>query len=296
MRRLRILVGLALLPCASVAAAQQVIRDEEILASDRPEAWAMNYAMAGSFMTAFGESPALAPGQWSLSAEVGHIPRLSEGQQRVGFGGDKAEDLNKSPVFGRGRVALGLPGGWIAEVGYTPPLSIDGTQPNDLFALALGRRWIDREPWTWSARVFAQHGSASGDITCPAQVVGPFDEQTNPFGCVAPSQDRIALNHYGLDSTIGWGGAWRWHATGGLVRTEPTVQIDALVFAVRDRSHLVARGVLPYMALGVTRELAPGWTVAAEVLHVPLDVRRDPDVGVDNDAFTSLRLRLTWVP
>lgn len=296
MARVLALIGFVLLCWGSVVSAQTIITDEEILASDRPEAWAMNYAMAGSFMTAFGETPTLAPGQWSVAAEVGHIPRLSEAQQRVGFGGDKAEDLNKSPVFGRGRISLGLPGGWIAEVGYTPPVSIDGTKPHDLFALALGRRLLERDTWTWSARAFGQHGSASGDITCPEQVVGPFDAQTNPFGCVAPSHDRIALNYYGLDSTIGWGGSWRWHATGGLVRTEPAVQIDALVFTARDRSHLVARGVLPYLALGVSHKLAPRWTVAAEVLHVPLDVRRDPEGGVDNDAFTSLRLRLGWSP
>lgn len=297
MRHRILLAGLLALAALPAAQSQSVITDEEILVSDRPEAWAMNYAMAASFMTAFGESPTLAPGQWSVALEAGHIPRLSPAQQRVGFGGDKAEDLNKSPVFGRGRISLGLPAGWIAEFGYTPPLTIEGVTPRDLLALAVGRRLIDRDGWTWSARVFGQHGSAGGDITCPEAVVGPFDPDDNPFGCVAPSRDRIALNYYGVDSTFGWGhGPWRWHATGGLVRTEPSVQIDALVFTVRDRSHLVARGVLPIFAIGVARELRPHWTVAAEVLHVPLDVRRDAEAGVDNDAFTSLRLRLVWSP
>jgi hypothetical protein len=282
---------------AQGAHAQTVIRDEEILASDRPEAWAMNYVSASSFMTAFGETPALARWDWRIAAELNHVPELSESQQQVGFGGDKAEDLNKSPVFGRARLALGLPGGWVAELGYTPPLTINGTRTHDLFALAFGRRLLERDAWTLSARAFGQHGSATGDITCPEQVVGPFDPESNPFGCVAPSHDRIALNHYGADATLAWGdGDWRWHATLGVVRTEPTVQVDALVFTVRDNSHLVARGVLPTVALGAGYALAPHWRASAELLHVRMDVRRDPGGRSEDDAFTGLRLRLDWLP
>lgn len=278
------------------AQAQEVIRDEEILASDRPEAWAMHYVSAASFLTAFGATPELSPGEWDLAADLGHVPRLSTAQQRVGFGGEKAEDLNKSPVFGRVRARLGLPGHWVAELGWTPPLKIDGTRTHDLFALALGRRLLTQERWNLSARVFGQHGSATGDITCPAQVVGPFDAQTNPFGCRAASRDRIALNHYGTDATFAWGRVWRGHATLGLVRNEPQVQVDALVFSVRDRSHLVGRGVLPYLALGLSRSLARQWEAAAELLHVPLDVRRTATGGVESDAFTGLRLQLRFRP
>lgn len=278
------------------AQAQEVIRDEEILAADRPEAWAMHYVSAASFLTAFGATPELASGAWDVAGDLGHVPRLSTEQQRVGFGGEKAEDLNKSPVFGRLRARLGLPGGLVAELGWTPPVTIDGTRTHDLFALALGRRLLSRERWSLSARLFGQHGSATGDITCPREVVGPFDPQDNPFGCVAPSKDRIALNHYGLDATFGGTGVWRPHATLGLVRNEPSVQVDALVFRVRDRSHLVARGVLPYLALGFARPLGTRWEAAAEVLHVPLEVRRTAGSRRESDAFTSLRLQLRWRP
>ena len=294
MRRAAAFVLLALL--GARAQAQEVIRDEEILAADRPEAWAMSYVSAASFLTAFGATPELAPGDWDVAGDLGHVPRLSTEQQRVGFGGDKAEDLNKSPVFGRVRGRVGLPGGFVAELGWTPPLTLDGTRTHDLFALALGRRLLTRERWSLSARAFGQHGSATGDITCPRDVVGPFDAQDNPFGCVAASHDRIALNHYGADATLAGSGAWRPHATLGLVRNEPTVQVDALVFSVRDRSHLVARGVLPYFALGVAHPLGARWEAAAEVLYVPLEVRRTAAGGDENDAFTGLRLQLRFLP
>ena len=276
--------------------AQAIFRDDEILVSDRPEAWAMNYFAASSFMTAFGESPALAPGRWEVALELGHIPHLSEAQRRVGFAGFKTEDLNKSPVFGRLRLTVGLPGRWIAEVGYTPPVSIDGTRTRDLVALAVGRRVIERGAYTLSARVFAQHGEAEGDITCPGDLAGVSDSERNPFGCQAASNDRITLNYYGIDLTSGWtAGPWHWHAGLGLARTELAVQVDALTYDVRDRSRLVAHGVLPFLAVGARRDIGPRWSVGMEVLHVPLTVRRDPTLSQEQDPMTSLRLQLRYL-
>lgn len=291
LRRAACLFLLALPP----AAAQTVLDDEEILASDRPEAWAMNYVLASTTMTAFGATPVLARGNWEVSADLGHVPELSRAQQRVGFGGEKAEDLNKSPVFGRVRLGLGLGAGVVAELGWTPPVSIDGARPRDLVSLSFGRRWTHDDGWSLSARVFGQHGRATGDITCPRAVAGPFDPQTNPFGCVRRSNDRIALNAYGADLTWASAGDWAWHATLGVQRTEPRVRVDARVFTVIDRSRLVARGVLPYAAIGMGRALGPQWHAAAELLYVPIDVRRTPG-EVENDALASLRLRLRWTP
>lgn len=290
-------LAVLLIGCGALAPAWcgNVIQGVERVASDQPEAWAMHYVSAPTFLTGFGASPALAAGEWRLDLELGHIPALSREQQRVGFGGEKAEDLNKSPLFGRVRGRLGLGAGWVAELGYTPPLTIDGTRTRDLFALGLGRRLAVGEAWSWSARLFGQHGRARGDITCPAEVAGPFDPERNPFGCVQASRDRIALNHYGLDSTLSLNRRdWDWHATTGVVRNEPAVQVDARVFTVRDRTQLIARGVLPYVALGLRRPLGTRWTLGAELMHVPLDVRRTAQGRVENDPFTALKLSLGW--
>ena len=288
------LAGILLLAPA-LAGAQTVLDDEEFVASDSPEAWAMNYVVASTTMTAFGATPERAIGEWDVAIDVGHVPHLSREQQRVGFAGEKAEDLNKSPVFGRLRVGIGLGAGVYGELGYTPPLEIDGARPRELFSLALGKRWWRRDEWSLSSRVFGQHGSAHGDITCPEEIAGPFDRETNPFGCVEASDDRIALNYYGADLTFAGGTAWRWHATAGVLRTEPTVRVDARVFTVIDNSRLVARGVLPFLAAGVGRELSPGWTLTGELLHVPLDVQRTPG-EVENDPLTSVRLQLRYAP
>jgi hypothetical protein len=274
---------------------ESVYHQDERLASDRPEAWAMNYFAASSLMTAFGETPALRPGQWQAAIELGHIPRLSEEQQQVGFNAFKREDLNKSPVFGRLRLALGLPAGWIAELGYTPPLAIDGTRSRDLVALALGHRLIERGAYTLSARAFGQHGGAQGDITCPAELAGVDDSERNPYGCQAASDDHVTLNYYGVDLVSGWNaGPWHWHADMGVARTETAVQVDAITFDFRDRSRLVARDVLSFVAIGTGRDIGAHWRVGVELLHVPLAVRRGPGATRENDPLTSVRVQVRY--
>lgn len=288
-------LGLLLAASSPGARAQDVFRDDEHLADDRPEAWAMQRATGVTLMTAFGPAPALAPGQWQAALEAGHLPRLSEAEQRVGFHGTKREDLDKAPFFGRVRALLGLPAGWVAELGYTPSLEIDGMHADDLFAVAIGRRLVEGDRFVLSLRAFGQHGGMHGDITCPAELAGIEDSTRNPYGCQAPSHDRVTLNHYGLDLTGGWQSqAWLWHASLGAVRSEPEVQVDALTYDVRDRSRLVARDVLPFVTVGVQRGLSPRWSVGVEVLHVPLTVRRTMDADRDYEGLTSLRVQLRY--
>jgi hypothetical protein len=287
------LLALALLGRAVLA--QTIVHDDEHLATDRPEAWAMNHVAASTFLTALGESPAMAPGRWDIVLEATVIPRLSDAQQQVGFRGFKKEDLNRSPVFGRLRVRFGLPAGWVAEVAYTPPLEIHGTRPRDLFAVAIGHRIVERAGWTLSARAFGQHGAAQGDITCPARLAGVADREENPSGCVAASDDRIELDYYGVDvvasRTIG---RWRGYADLGAIRSELAVQVDAPVFDVRDRSRLTARNVLPYIALGATYDFDAHWSAGVEGLYVPLVVKREDGGERENDPFTTVRVQLRY--
>lgn len=286
----------AFLIFVSPLAAQPVIQDNERLASDRPEAWAMNYLTATSFMTAFGATPKLATGDFNVAIELGEIPHLDSSQRQVGFNGFKNEDLNKSPVFGRLRGWIGLPRGLAMELAYTPPVEIDGAEPQDLFAAAIGGRVLERESFVLSARLFGQHGAVTGDVTCPGEVAGVIDPELNPYGCRAPSDDRLDMNYYGLEATASWlpHPQWEWHASLGTVRTESEVQVDALTYGVRDRSRLVTKGMLPYIALGVGRRWEHGWRVALEVLHVPLDVRREAGVSREDDPLTSIRLQVRY--
>lgn len=289
---LAVLLPLAL---ASPARAQMVIRDDEVLDGDRPEAWAMHYMTATTLMTAFGPSPVLAPGHWQVAAELGEVPHLDTAQRDVGFNGTKAEDLNKSPVFGRVRGWIGLPGGFVAELAWTPPVEIDGAKPRDIWAAAIARRVVDKNGLVVSLRAFGQHGAVVGDVTCPAELANVQDFDLNPYGCEAPSSDTLQLNYYGLESTAALQhGPWTWHLTGGIVRMENEVQVDALTYGFRDYSRLTATDDVGYVAFGVGRTLPKGWGVAAEVLYVPLTVLRPAENSPDNDPLVSFRLQLRY--
>ncbi|MGQ0799816.1 MAG: hypothetical protein ACT4NL_06860 [Pseudomarimonas sp.] len=295
MRTLTLLVFAGACSMPLPASAQAVISDREQVGSDRPEAWAMNFAISSTLMSAFGALPELRTGEWRAALELSEVPHLSRAQQQVGFGGEKAEDLNKLPAFGRVRAWIGLPAGWVAELGFTPPIRINGTKASDLIAVAVGKKLVDADTWSLSARVVGQHGRVDGDITCPAELAGPFDATANPFGCVAPSSDRISLNYYGLDLTAATqGDPWAWHVTAGMLRSEPEVQVDALVFTVRDRSRVLSRSVLPYLAVGTQRSLNAHWSIGAEWLYVPLVVRRSSSGGIEDDPYLGLRVQLRY--
>ena len=70
------------------------------------------------------------------------------------------------------------------------------------------------------------------------------------------------------------------------------VLIPLLLHRMRNRE--LPHVVLPTFALGGSYALTPRWRAGAELLHVPMDVRRDPQRASQDDAFTGLRLRLDW--
>jgi hypothetical protein len=280
---------------AAHAQAVPVVRFDEILAPDRPEAWAMQYVAAATLPAGYSPCPALAPGAWELAGELAQMPSIDEDRRRVGFEGTKVENLNTAPVFGRLRGALGLPGRWRLEAGWTPPVTLDGARPQELVSLAVGKRWLVGEAWSLDARAFGQHGSIGGDFTCPAELAGVADPDANPFGCEAPSSDRFRVRQYGLEGAFAWTRqAWRLHASAGAVRNELVVDVDAFVYGVHDRSQLVIHDTRPFLALGASRDLGAHWRLEANWLHVPLSVRREGER--EDDAFGALRAALAWRP
>ncbi len=284
-----------LLTAAGSASGQTVIENNRAVAVDTPEAWAMRYFAGTTLLTSFGETPEIPAWHWSIALDMGSIPRLSDAQQRVGFGGFKHEDLNKTPVFGRARLSLGLPERWVVEFGYTPPLEINGARPRNVFALALGRRIVEAEGFTVSMRALGQIGEVRGDITCPASLAGSTDLSVNPYGCQAPSRDTFTTDYYGGDVTLGWtSGNWQAYGSLGIVRANLGVQVDAQLFDANDRSRLTSRSNLRWLTLGSRYAFDRGWSVAAEWLYVPLGVRRPPDLNLDQEPLNSFRLQLRY--
>jgi hypothetical protein len=258
---------------------------------ERPEAWAMAYMTASTLYHGFDVPNTVQPRALRFGAEIANIPKIDEADLRVGFNGNKLEDLNKSPVFGRGRLWVGLPWDLSMELAYTPPVQIDGVRADRIVGLALGRPLFRHDNWRIGARAFAQHGRASGDITCSREVVafGVDDFENNPFGCRAPSDDEAELDHYGVEFSAIWQRdglspmvAW------SIARIDPHVQVNAQVFDTVDRAQLATEGYLRSGTLGVEYRMKNDmrWFLAGT--WTPLEVDRRN--GRESDDFWSIHL------
>lgn len=283
--------------CSSVFA-QDILNDYEKVALNSPEGWAMAHTLASALNLGAAPAQTLGLWQWRLSAQLSSIPHLSREEQRVGFGGFKLEDMNKSPVFGRGLVSVGLPAGFTGELSWTPEVQIDGAKPEHLFGVALERALVQVGPWQFGARVYAVRGDGTGDTTCSKRVAGfAAGSADNPFGCIAPSADRIRMDQEGVElmlSRSSADGRWQPFAAYADTRLHPYVGINAQVFTSIDRSELEAEGNVQSYSLGTTFQSSPSWRVSAALSYTPLDVRRPPLRETGNGDFWSVRVALAW--
>lgn len=293
-------LGVLLAAIAGPAFAQddgiRITRDDQSVGRTTPEAWAMRYLAGTTILTSFGEAAPAAPGRWNVAADVGHIPRLDEARRTVGLGGIKTEDLDKSPVFGRIRATVALADGWFAQVAWTPPLEVRGSKARRFFAGSLGRRIVDESGFALSASALGQAGEVQGDITCPARLAGNPDPVENPYGCRAPSRDVFTVDYLGAEATATWRrDGWSWHAGAGIAKSRLTAQVDALLApGLNERTKLTSAGTLPWLVAGGRYALDRRWSLAGEVLYVPLEVVRPPSAARERDSLASLRAQVRY--
>lgn len=295
----RIMRGLLTFSClfASVAAsAQQVIGTDEVLAAERPEAWAMAFRGAAIQPLGVAGTPKPGRGGIALGIAMAEQPHISTARRRVGFDGSKLEDLNKGPAFAALWLSTGLGAHASVALGWTPPVTIDGARPHGLLALTLDSWPVRLHKVQIGLRAFHQRGAVVGDITCDRDTAGfaPGSE-ANPFGCRAPSRDSFELRQSGLEAALLFGtetARWRPYLSVGLTRADYQTQIDAEVFSVRDRTRLGSRRTLRTIAVGVGVEPSPGWQAAVGLAWTPLSVRRPPLRERASDDLYSLNLRL----
>jgi hypothetical protein len=295
-----VLLGMSLATAQQPALAQDVLFDYERESFDSPEGWAMAHTVSASLNLGAGPAATLERGDWRVSAELGSIPHLSREEQRVGFGGYKLEDMNKSPVFGRGRLHVGLPGAITAELSWTPPLEINGGKPQHLFGVALERNLWRGEDWSLGGRLFALRGDARGDTTCSRSVARQAPGSAgNLYGCRAPSDDTLRMDHEGIELMLSRRvGDGRWQPFVALASTHmnPYVEIEALVFDSLDLSELESSGTVQTLSAGTQWRVSPQWQASLALSWTPLDVRRPPQFNSASQDYWSVRVGLGWQP
>ena len=281
---------------AGPACAQEVIRFDEHLDSDRPEAWAMNYFTSITLLSGLSVPRSREAGSVEIAAEAGWIPYLGKGERTVGFNGTKEEDLNHSPVFARPRVTIGLPWRTALTLSYVPPLRIAGLKPH-LFAFALERPLYERDPITLGVRFYGQFGEVKGSITCWSDVVKfPPGSEQNPYGCEEKSNDRAGQRYLGLELS----GAWRLEGLGGLTPwaavagnfLDTEAQVNALTFGYRDRSLLTSESWTFAVSAGASYPLSDRIGISVGMFYTPLPVERP--ASRDNDALFNVRALISY--
>jgi hypothetical protein len=263
-------------------------------AFDSPEGWAMAYTLASALNLGSGPAEHRGLFTWKIEAELASIPHLSKEQQRVGFGGFKPEDMNKSPVFGRARVSLALPAAVTAEFSWTPPLELDGAKPESLFGLALERELVSVGAWRLGGRLHAVRGHVSADVTCSRDVASYAPgSPSNLFGCSGPSVDRLRMNQQGAEVMLSrslFDGRLQPFVAYARTHFRPFVEVEAPLFDSTHFWELQTSGSVDSLTLGARATITPVWQSSVAFSYTPLSVIRPRMDNRQHDNFWSLRV------
>lgn len=200
--------GLLLAVSASPAAAQA----RRSLDRNDPQAQLMSYYATVMQFTAVGLADK--SGRLEVGIAGSFIPPLSLEDRLVGFGGTKAEDANKCPIFPR-LVAARAVGNVTVELGYTPPVSVCNVTASIVSAAALTRFPLSPQ-WDGAVRLSGVVGSLRSAITCSEAFTRDPLDQTCYNG--TPSDDKVAPLSVALDFVAA-------HQGGPGARLEPYVAL-----------------------------------------------------------------------
>jgi hypothetical protein len=278
----RPLMLLATLALPALATAQSTCKP----ASDKSEAKLLAF-FAGPL--AFSSVPGVANlsrGQVALAGELAMLPSppssITRSSGACGF--NKSENTDLAPVFPRPRLAVGLGGGFVAEVSYLPPVTVMDAKPH-MGGVSLS--WTPRVsvPFVNSAIVFRAHatfGGVDGPITCPKSELQTSSAAQPCYG-TTPSDDTYEPNVRGIEGVFHReSGRVAWHAGGGINSTASRLLVnftDSRGFVDNN----IVEITLTRVALlgGLTFDASQTLALSAQVYSVPSDA-------------TTARLGIAW--
>ncbi len=288
------IVFIAALLLASVPGAAQIVLDlREELDFDRPESWAMKYFGSVALPAGLGVPEAARPGSVEIGFEAGWIPSLSAEERTVGFAGSKTEDLNRSSLFGRPWVRVALPAKLSLTLGVVPPIELDGVEPF-FVSLALARPLHEAQRWRLGGRLFGQHGTIEGDLTCSAKEATAGDDPArNKFLCEEASRDEMTIRTVGGELSVAWQPAKQPrlepHLAVAVSRLDMEFQVRARYSGIVDSSLLSTDGSTVAVTAGVTYRPGERRRLDVDLFYSPLDVSRPPFTGTQNDGLFNIR-------
>ena len=274
------------------------LSSEEVSFSS-PEGWGMSYMSAASLNLSDSFPASLDLGELVVTGEISTIPKLNREQQKIGFGGLKYEDLNKSPLFGRGKLKIGFYWDSVLELSYTPPLEIKGAKPNNLWGIALAKPIISNDLVNLGIRYYRLSGNAVADVTCSKNTVNqPLYTAGNPSGCISISKDRIDLGHQGFEILLARNHInekFKPYISLASTKIDSSVKIDAQLELSREIAFVQTSGTINTLSFGLNYKISDNWQFNLGTSYTPLDVNRPSPAGGDDD-FWNLKLGFSWNP
>ena len=280
----------------SIISPQKLLAEK--VAFDSPEGWGMSYMTAASLNLSDKFPETLPLGQFNVSAEISTIPELNEKQQKIGFGGAKSEDLNKSPVFGRGKITTGFYWNSVIELSWTPPLEIGGAKPEQMWGLAIAKQIYTNNAFNAALRLYQFNGKATASVTCSEEMVmQPLYSPGNISGCIGTSQDKIDMSHEGVEILLereSSNGFKPWFSVAS-TRLTPSVRINAPLEFIQEVAFVETSGRLTTLTFGLNYKLSDNWLLNLGTSYTPIDVQR-PEMTGGNDNFWNFKMGLTFSP
>jgi hypothetical protein len=270
-----LVIGMALLAAQQEAAAQCRVR----AGSNEGKLLAFYTApIVFSMATAPQE---MRPGSIRIGAEAEYIPKPDpEIQQTGACFTQKSENTSLSPVFGRPRITIGGPFGFVLEAGYLPPVPIARAKAN-LFSYAISHasHFAVGPVSGGTTLIFRLHGTfgnVKGAITCPRSSLQQSAPGSPCYGN-SPSKDTFHPDMFGGEIAAGFVPGTRgisFYAGAGANRIDPHFQVgftdlngNVDVTQVQLENPVVRAAVFG----GVTAVLRQILDVGAQIYSVPAD-------------------------
>lgn len=277
-------------------AGQALGPDPEFLQDERPEAWAMKRFAALTQPEGFGPKEDLAPGKWILKGELSEVPFLSLDERRIGFEGNKVEDLNKAELVARVSGQVGLPLGLSLELAYIPPVEVFDVEA-EILSAALSRAIADWGPWRLDGSVSYTYGEATAAFTCSHDLV---EAGHDPFNCVPPSQDRNLWRSAAAELTASGptilGGLWPF-ASASYQYVDADFQVDALLFdgTFREQRTLKSEDYIWVFGVGAQWQLNDAWRATLAFRWSPLELEAGSgETSVQQRSVNQFRSQLSY--
>ena len=270
------------------------------LGFDKPEAWGLKYFASTTLLSGLQppDPEGWKVGSLNVGFELGWLPTLDTGQRRIGFQGTVPEDLNKTQVFFRPVLRVGLPKKLTLMLAAPPPFEAFGVRPH-LLAFGVERPILEREHWTLGWRGYGQVGSVKGAFTCPHSVLAfAAGSPQNPTECVGESADAASLRYAGSEIQF----AYRVsrmpklvpHVAVGGNFIDGVFHVHAPVEDGMDRTRLWTRGGTFSTTAGVSYLITKKAAFTVDLFYSPLWVQRSTTAPTTNDGLFNVRAFLSY--